>query len=102
MADPFNDGLTAYWRENTRREVVPADKPTHAEMLAHGKAFETAPVDRAIWIIEPGSTGTFLGRWQLGHFFIEEAGDLWPSKPSHWLSRERAAEIVAQRTGDAS
>lgn len=99
MADPIRDGLTAYWNEAAARERAkpPADKPTHAEVLQYGEAFAPAPSDRAVWTVHDGSTGTFIGRWRMGHFFIEEAGDLWPSKPSHWLSRERAAEIAATR-----
>ncbi len=97
--NPLDGGFSAYWRENARREAAnsPPDKPTHAEVLTHGEDFATAPVDQAIWIIDPGSTGTFIGRWRGAHFFIEDAGDLWPAKPTHWLSRERAVEIVAQR-----
>lgn len=100
MANPITHGFSAYWAENAAREAAnpPKDKPTHAEMLLHGEPFSTAPKVGSMWVIEEGSTGTFIGRWLgEGLFFIEEAGDLWPSKPSHWLSRDRAAEIANAR-----
>lgn len=35
--------------------------------------------------IEAGSTGIhrchYFGEWPNGHYFVEEAGDLWPSRP---------------------
>lgn len=46
---------------------------------------ETAPKDgTTIWLVEPGSTGVFAGRWLGPCFFVEDAHDLWPSRPSHW------------------
>lgn len=44
-----------------------------------------APTDRPLRLIEPGSSGiqdgNCEGEWPDKHFWVSEAGDIWPSRP---------------------
>lgn len=44
-----------------------------------------APTDKALKLIEPGSSGIHVGHadgeWPHKSFWIAQAGDLWPSRP---------------------
>lgn len=74
------------------------DMPTEADALrAMHSAFtrlkelgwkeaEYCPKDGTPFhIIEPGSSGvhhcTYDGDWPTGHYWVHDAGDLWPSRP---------------------
>lgn len=55
-----------------------------------------APTDRALRLVEPGSSGIHVGHadgeWPNVSFWISEAGDLWPSRPC--LFKEAGHPVV--------
>lgn len=54
------------------------------ERLGWSNPMSPIPRDRHILVVEAGSTGVFRGRYESAHFFIEDGGDLWPSRPLAW------------------
>jgi len=87
-ADHWTADLRKHWTESAARERAnpPAGKPTHEAMLATGRPIDTAPKGgTTVWVIEPGSLGVFQAHFMGPSWWIAEAGDLWPSKPTQWL-----------------
>jgi hypothetical protein len=91
--------LRQHWNESAKREREnpPADKPTHEHMVANGLPICDAPKDgTVVWVIENGSVGVFLAHQNEISWWVEDAGDLWPSKPTRWLPRTFPAPLTKE------
>lgn len=101
---PFT-ALRRHWQESAAKEAANplADRPTHAFMMEHGRPMDTAPIGKAVWLIEDGSTGVHLGSASGTRsldgtrllWFIQDAGDLWPARPTKWFPRALSPSLHA-------
>lgn len=85
-----DDGFSLLRRHWAEPRPVPADRPSHADVLVRGTPITKAPDGEAVWVAVPDCTGVFLARRDgKGLWLAEDAGDLWPCKPTRWLPRGR-------------
>lgn len=85
--DPNHSGPCAAIKVGTEQEHIDAAYHAWAALKRMGWVEpQYGPKDGSLLdIIEPGSTGIhtghYEGQWPSGHWWIHDAGDLWPSRP---------------------
>ncbi len=57
-----DDGFTQLRRHWAEPRPVPADMPSHADILARGAPIAEAPDGEAVWVAVPDGTGVVLAR----------------------------------------
>lgn len=74
------------------------DAYTRLERLGWRNAIYCPKDGTAFDAIEPGSTGIFAcfyeGEWPNGHWWMEDGGDLWPSRPTLFRLKATTANAV--------
>lgn len=82
--------LRRHWAENAARERAnpPANRPSIEQMRERGRDMAEAPTKGDVWIMETTGEHVFRARQEWGGWLLEDAGDLWPTKPVKWLPIE--------------